>query len=90
VFAPTYGWLIAERTLQGVGAAAGPSLARTVLRDVYGPARSASVMGYLMAGFGVMAVLAPVIGGALTEGFGGARSSCSTRFTAFSSWRSAA
>jgi DHA1 family bicyclomycin/chloramphenicol resistance-like MFS transporter len=68
--APSFVALVAARVFQGIGAAAGPPLARTVVRDVYGPTRSAAVLGYLMSAFGVLAVLTPIAGGLLTVHFG--------------------
>ena len=68
--APGIEVLIAGRALMGLGAAAGPLLARAVIRDLYGVAGSARMMGYVMAAFGVAAATLPIIGGQLTEFFG--------------------
>lgn len=68
--APSFVALVAARVVQGVGAAAGPPLARTVVRDVYGPTRSPAVLGYLMSAFGVLAVLIPIAGGVLAANYG--------------------
>jgi DHA1 family bicyclomycin/chloramphenicol resistance-like MFS transporter len=68
--APGIEVLIAGRALMGLGAAAGPLLARAVIRDLYGVAGSARMMGYVMAAFGVAAATLPIIGGQLTEHLG--------------------
>lgn len=55
--------LIAFRILQGVGGCVGPTLARTIARDVYGPvgaARAISIVAMLMA---VAPAVAPLAGG---------------------------
>lgn len=62
--------LVWARVLQGIGAASGPAVARAVLRDLYGAEKSAQILSYVMAAFGVIAISAPVIGGGLTEYFG--------------------
>ena len=68
--APSIEVLLAGRALMGFGAAAGPLLARAIIRDLYGVAGSARMMGYVMAGFGVAAAALPILGGQLTEHFG--------------------
>lgn len=68
--ADSFAMLLVARFLQGVGAASAPSIARAVVRDLYGPERSGAVLSYLMAAFGIVAVASPVIGGALTDAFG--------------------
>ncbi len=62
--------LVAARLLQGLGAGAAPAVARAVVRDLYGPVRSGQVLSYIMAGFGVVAVCNPVLGGLLTDWWG--------------------
>ena len=62
--------LVASRVLQGIGAGAAPTVARAVIRDVYGPERSGQVMSYIMAAFGLIAVANPIVGGVLTDWFG--------------------
>jgi DHA1 family bicyclomycin/chloramphenicol resistance-like MFS transporter len=62
--------LIALRFLQAVGGAAGPVIARAVVRDLYsGPdiARTLSVMTLVM---GAAPILAPLLGGAVLAWFG--------------------
>lgn len=67
---PTFEVLILGRTLQGIGAAAGPVIGRAIIRDLYGAERSGKVLSYVMAAFGVIAVASPVIGGTLIAWFG--------------------
>ncbi|MEE9587006.1 MAG: MFS transporter, partial [Hyphomicrobiaceae bacterium] len=55
--APTAEVLIAGRALQAVGGASGWVLARTVIYDVYGPRRAASLIGYVTMAM----VLAPMV-----------------------------
>lgn len=54
--------LICARFWQGVGACTGPTLARAVIRDVYG-ARSAKALAQVAAVMALAPVLAPIIGG---------------------------
>lgn len=68
--APTFDLLLVARALQGMGAAGGPVIARAMVRDIYGAERSGKAMSYVMSGFGVLAVSAPVVGGPLVQWFG--------------------
>jgi len=70
VIAGTFETLVVSRVLQGIGAGAAPTIARAVIRDIYGPERSGQVMSYIMAGFGCIAVATPIIGGVLTDWLG--------------------
>ncbi|MEQ8369825.1 MAG: multidrug effflux MFS transporter [Alphaproteobacteria bacterium] len=62
--------LIVARFLQALGAASGSVLSRTVVRDVYGPERSARVMAYMAAAMGLAPSLGPMIGGQIEEFLG--------------------
>ncbi|MES1945260.1 Bcr/CflA subfamily transporter [Salinisphaera sp. PC39] len=55
--------LIAARAVQGVGAAAGPVMARAVVRDRFHGARAASVMSYVVMVMAGAPMVAPVVGG---------------------------
>lgn len=68
--APTFDLLLAGRALQGIGAAGGPVIARAVVRDIYGAERSGKALSYIMSAFGVLAIIAPGVGGPLVEWFG--------------------
>ncbi len=59
--------VLAMRVVQGVGAATGPVLARAVVRDLYGLEGSGRLMGFLMACFGIGAIVFPIVGGLLVE-----------------------
>jgi len=63
-------WLIAARVLQGIGAGSGPTLARAILRDRHEAEQSIRILSYIMAAFGVIAVIAPIVGGILVERVG--------------------
>lgn len=68
--ATSLGWLTFARALQGIGAGSGPTLARAILRDRHGPEESIRMLSYIMAVFGVIAVIAPMVGGVLVEQIG--------------------
>jgi len=68
-FSTTLWQLILGRMLQAAGAAAGYSLSRTVTRDVYGQDDTARMLAYLMMAVVVAPMLAPGIGGILTDAF---------------------
>ena len=68
--ANSLGWLIAARALQGIGAGSGPTLARAILRDRHGAKQSIRLLSYIMAAFGVIAVIVPMVGGILVENIG--------------------
>ena len=73
VFAPSIGWLVGWRALQGIGMAAAVTCGRSIIRDLYGPAEGARVMSSAMSGLGVLAMLSP-LAGSLTTGLFGWRS----------------
>ncbi|XXF80326.1 multidrug effflux MFS transporter [Myxococcaceae bacterium GXIMD 01537] len=61
--APSIQWLIALRFLQAVGGAAGPVIARAVVRDLYGGREAARVLSLLMLTMGAAPIFAPTLGG---------------------------
>jgi DHA1 family bicyclomycin/chloramphenicol resistance-like MFS transporter len=65
--APDIWTLIVGRMLQGAGGAAGMVLARAIVRDRYSRERSAAVIAYLTTAMVLAPMLAPTIGGALTD-----------------------
>lgn len=69
-FAPSAEALTAARIVQAVGVSAGPVLGRAVIRDVYGGQGAARVLGYVMAAFGIAAIIGPFAGAMLVEGIG--------------------
>jgi DHA1 family bicyclomycin/chloramphenicol resistance-like MFS transporter len=62
--------LIVWRSLQGAAMAAAVTCGRSILRDLYEPAAGARVMSSALSGLGVIATLAPLVGGGLVEAFG--------------------
>lgn len=55
--------LVAARTLQGLGACAGPALGRAMIRDLYGASGSARAMAYVSAPISIAPATAPLFGG---------------------------
>jgi DHA1 family bicyclomycin/chloramphenicol resistance-like MFS transporter len=68
--APSIEALIAFRVLQGIGAAAGPVLARAMVRDVQPGAQAARLLSVMLAAVAVAPMIAPTFGGALLAAFG--------------------
>lgn len=62
--------LIAARFMQALGAGAGPLVARAVIRDVYGAAGAGRMMGFVMAFFGIGAIVTPILGGLVVDTLG--------------------
>lgn len=65
--APSIGWLLAARLVQGVGAAAGVAIARAIVRDLFTGQDSARVMNTIGLLLGVAPSLAPTIGGVILD-----------------------
>lgn len=61
--AKTVEQLIGWRFMQGVGACVGPTLARAMVRDMYGPLKAAKALAYMAAIMALAPVVAPIIGG---------------------------
>jgi DHA1 family bicyclomycin/chloramphenicol resistance-like MFS transporter len=55
--------LIGFRVMQGVGGCVGPTLARTIARDVYGPVDAARAMSLVAMMMAVAPAIAPLVGG---------------------------
>jgi DHA1 family bicyclomycin/chloramphenicol resistance-like MFS transporter len=68
--APSIEFLIAGRVVQGIGAAAGVTVARAIARDVFGAEKLVSAIAYLTMAYTLGPALAPPIGGALSDLFG--------------------
>ncbi len=62
--------VIIGRILQGFGAAAGFALGRAIVRDLYERDKAASMMGYITMGFSTAPMVAPLIGGLLSDHLG--------------------
>ncbi len=55
--------LISLRFIQGIGACCGPTLARSVVRDIYGPEHAAKALAYMAIIMAMAPAVAPTIGG---------------------------
>lgn len=68
--APAIGWLIVWRAAQGAAMAAAVVCARAMVRDLYPPHEGAHVMSKGLSGLGIIALSAPLVGGALAATLG--------------------
>jgi DHA1 family bicyclomycin/chloramphenicol resistance-like MFS transporter len=62
--------VVAWRAVQGAGVAAAVVCARAMLRDVFEPHRGAHVMSQALTGLGLIAIAAPITGGAIAAAAG--------------------
>ncbi len=67
VLAQDFGTLLTARFVQGLGAAAGPILARAVLRDLYSGRQLGRMLSFAMIFFTAAPLLAPSIGAILLQ-----------------------
>lgn len=65
--APSIGWLIGARLVQGVGAAATMVMPRAVVRDMVTGVEATRLMGFIMLVLSVSPILAPAVGGVLVS-----------------------
>ena len=68
--APTIGWLIGFRFLQGLGASAVMVIPRAIIRDLHTGSEATRLMALVMLVFSVSPILAPLAGSALIVPFG--------------------
>jgi len=68
--APSIGWLIAFRALQGAGASSVMVIPRAIVRDMHTGVEATRLMALMMLVFSVSPILAPLIGSALIVPFG--------------------
>jgi len=68
--APTIGWLIGFRFLQGLGASAVMVIPRAIIRDLHTGLDATRLMALVMLVFSVSPILAPLIGSGLIVPFG--------------------
>ena len=66
--APGIGWLIAARTVQGLGGAFVMPLAMSLLSEAFDAERRAKALGLFNALTGLAVLAGPVVGGAVTQG----------------------
>ena len=60
--APTIEWLIVARFVQGIGACAGMTIPRAIVRDLHTGPDAARLMSLIMLVFSVSPILAPLFG----------------------------
>ncbi len=72
VFAPSFGWLLAARALQGLAAGAGSVIGQAIVQDRYAhdQAHAQRIMSHIMMVFGLAPAIAPILGGWLHVTFG--------------------
>jgi DHA1 family bicyclomycin/chloramphenicol resistance-like MFS transporter len=63
--APSVGWLIVGRALQGMSAGAGVVVSRAIIRDMFPPSDAQRVMSQVTIYFGIAPAVAPIVGGVL-------------------------
>jgi DHA1 family bicyclomycin/chloramphenicol resistance-like MFS transporter len=68
--APSIGWLIAFRAVQGLGGGAPSVITLAVVRDLHTGAEAARLMSLLMLVFSVSPILAPVVGSLIIDAGG--------------------
>ena len=66
--APSVGWLIAARAVQGSGAALIMTLALALISAAFAPDKRGSALGVFFALTGLAVASGPLVGGAITEG----------------------
>ncbi len=65
--APSMGFLVASRAVQGAAMGSAVMCARAIVRDLYGPVDGARVMAKALTGLGVIACASPLLGGLLAQ-----------------------
>jgi len=68
--APSFGWLLAFRLLQGLSAGAGSVIGQAIVQDRFSGAQAQKIMSHIMMVFGLAPAIAPVLGGWLHVTFG--------------------
>lgn len=63
--APSIGWLVFFRAVQGISAGAGIVISRAIIRDLFAPADAQRMMSQVTIYFGVAPAVAPLVGGVL-------------------------
>jgi DHA1 family bicyclomycin/chloramphenicol resistance-like MFS transporter len=65
--APSIGWLVAARFVQGIGACAGMTIPRAIVRDLHTGHDATRLLSLIMLVFSVSPILAPVTGSIAVE-----------------------
>ncbi|MES2755937.1 MAG: multidrug effflux MFS transporter [Pseudomonadota bacterium] len=68
--APTFGWLLVCRALQGLSAGSGSVIGAAIVQDRFSGAQAQKMMSHIMMVFGLAPAVAPVLGGWLHVHFG--------------------
>jgi DHA1 family bicyclomycin/chloramphenicol resistance-like MFS transporter len=68
--APTFGWLLLFRALQGLSAGAGSVIGQAIVQDRFTGADAQRIMSHIMMVFGLAPAIAPILGGWLHVTFG--------------------
>jgi DHA1 family bicyclomycin/chloramphenicol resistance-like MFS transporter len=68
--APSFGWLLAFRAMQGLSAGAGSVIGQAIVQDRFSGAQAQKMMSHIMMVFGLAPAIAPVLGGWLHVHFG--------------------
>jgi DHA1 family bicyclomycin/chloramphenicol resistance-like MFS transporter len=66
-FAPSFGWLLFSRVLQGLSAGAGVIVSRTVIRDLFDGKVAQRLMSRVAMIFGIAPAIAPIVAGGLLQ-----------------------
>ena len=70
VFATQIDYLVFGRVIQAIGACTGIVMSRTIIRDIHGTERAASMIAYVTMAMVVVPMLSPTLGGVLDNIFG--------------------
>jgi DHA1 family bicyclomycin/chloramphenicol resistance-like MFS transporter len=68
--APSFGWLLLFRALQGLAAGAGSAIGQAIVQDRFQGADAQRIMSHIMMVFGLAPAVAPILGGWLFVAFG--------------------
>jgi MFS family permease len=69
-WAPSFGWLLVFRALQGLSAGAGSVIGQAIVQDRFAGAQAQRMMSHIMMVFGLAPAIAPILGGWLHVTFG--------------------
>ncbi|SFC43206.1 multidrug effflux MFS transporter [Massilia yuzhufengensis] len=69
-FAPSFGWLLVFRALQGLSAGAGSVIGQAIVQDRFAGPQAQKIMSHIMMVFGLAPAIAPIIGGWVHVHFG--------------------